>query len=104
MENLDKAISFVQKGTSMYLLQLSRHASTKWLTVAPPYIADSCTCPSPGICPGQMFTIFPNWLKGLRDGFQHIIWQAIFMGNGTVQESGRNRNPLKKHKPPKMTT
>jgi hypothetical protein len=26
------------------------------------------------------------------------------MGNGTVQESGRNRNPLKKHKPPKMTT
>jgi hypothetical protein len=40
-ENLDKAISFDQKGASVYLLLLSRHASTKWPTVAPPYIPDA---------------------------------------------------------------
>jgi hypothetical protein len=28
-ENLDKAVSFNQNGASMYLLQLSRHTSTK---------------------------------------------------------------------------
>jgi hypothetical protein len=33
-ENLDKAISFDQKGASMYSLQMSRHASTKWPTMA----------------------------------------------------------------------
>jgi hypothetical protein len=53
-----------------------------------------CACFLPGICPGQRFTIFLNWLKGLGDGLGHVIWWAIFMGNGTVQESGRNRNPL----------
>jgi hypothetical protein len=36
-KNLDKAISFDQKGTNMYSLQLSRHSCTKWLTVASPY-------------------------------------------------------------------
>jgi hypothetical protein len=45
-ENLDKAISFDQKGASMNLLQLSGHGSTKWLTVAPPYIPDAVV-PSP---------------------------------------------------------
>jgi hypothetical protein len=40
-ENLDKAISFDQEGASMYSLQLSRHMSAKWLTVAPPYIPDT---------------------------------------------------------------
>jgi hypothetical protein len=53
-----------------------------------------CTCPSPRICPVQRFTVFPDWLKGLGDGLEHIIWWAIFVGNGTMQESGRNRNPL----------
>jgi hypothetical protein len=51
-------------------------------------------CPSPWICPVQRFTIFLDWLKGLGDGLGHVIWQAIFEGNGTIQESGRNRNPL----------
>jgi hypothetical protein len=36
-ENLDKAISFDQKGASTYSLQLI----TKWLTVASPYIPDA---------------------------------------------------------------
>jgi hypothetical protein len=40
-ENLDKAISFDQRGASMYSLQLNRHMSTKWLTVASPYIPDA---------------------------------------------------------------
>jgi hypothetical protein len=40
-ENLDKAISFDQKGASMCSLQLSANTSTKWLTVAPPYIPDA---------------------------------------------------------------
>jgi hypothetical protein len=40
-EDLDKAISFDQKGASTYSLQLSKHVSTKWPTVAPPYIPDA---------------------------------------------------------------
>jgi hypothetical protein len=40
-ENLDKAISFDQKGASMHSLQLSRHLSTKWPIVAPPSIPDA---------------------------------------------------------------
>jgi hypothetical protein len=40
-ENLDKAIYFDQKSASMYSLQLSRFMSTKWPTVAPPYIPDA---------------------------------------------------------------
>jgi hypothetical protein len=44
-----KAISFAQKGTSMYILQLSRHLSTKWPTVAPPCISDVVVpAPKPG--------------------------------------------------------
>jgi hypothetical protein len=33
---LDKAISLDQEGASMCSLQLRKHASTKWLAVAPP--------------------------------------------------------------------
>jgi hypothetical protein len=39
-ENLDKALSLDQEGASMCSLLLSKHTSTKWLTVAPPYIPD----------------------------------------------------------------
>jgi hypothetical protein len=95
-ENLDKEISFDQKGASMYSLQLSRQ-STKWPTVASLYIPDAVV---PALRLGfvqvnQRFTISLDWLKGLGDGLGHVIWWAIFMGNRTVQESGRrNRNPL----------
>jgi hypothetical protein len=55
----------------------------------------SCTCSSPGICSGQRFTIFPDWLKGLGYRLGHVIWKAIFMSDGAVPESGRrNKNPL----------
>jgi hypothetical protein len=40
-ENLDKAISFDQNWASIYSLQLSRHLSTKWLTVASPCVPDT---------------------------------------------------------------
>jgi hypothetical protein len=40
-ENLDKAISLDQEGASMCSLLLSKHKSTKWLTVGPPYIPDA---------------------------------------------------------------
>jgi hypothetical protein len=40
-ENLDKAISLDQEGASMCSLLLSKHAGTKWLAVAPPYIPDA---------------------------------------------------------------
>jgi hypothetical protein len=51
-------------------------------------------CPSPGICPGQRFTIFLDWLKGLGDGLGHTIWWVIFMGKEAVQESGRRNSNL----------
>jgi hypothetical protein len=37
-QNLNKAISFDQKGESTYSLQLSGHVRTKWSTLASPYI------------------------------------------------------------------
>jgi hypothetical protein len=40
-ENLDKEISLKQKGISKCSLTLSKHTSTKWLRVAPPYIPDT---------------------------------------------------------------
>jgi hypothetical protein len=88
-------VSFDQKGTGMYSLQLSGHVTTKWLTEASPISLTQCTCPLPGICPGQRFTIFLDWLKALGGGLGHAIWRTIFVGNGVVQESGRrNRNSL----------
>jgi hypothetical protein len=48
-ENLDKAISSDPKCASMYLFQQNRHMSTKWPTVAPPYIPDAVVpAPNPG--------------------------------------------------------
>jgi hypothetical protein len=93
-ENLDKAISFDQKGTSTYSLQLSRHVSTKWLTVASPYIPDAAV-PAPYLGFVQVKGSQSFLLKGLGDGLGHTNCWAIFLGNGAVQESGRrNRNPL----------
>jgi hypothetical protein len=38
---LTRQFSFDQEGASMCSLLLSKHASTKWLTVAPPHIPDA---------------------------------------------------------------
>jgi hypothetical protein len=80
-ENLDKAISLDQEGASMCSLSLSEHASTKWLTLAPLYI------PSPGICPGQRFTVFPDWLKGLENGLGHAVWWAMELYRNPEEEA-----------------
>jgi hypothetical protein len=40
-EILTRQFSLDQEGASMYSLQLNKHARTKWLTVAPPYIPDT---------------------------------------------------------------
>jgi hypothetical protein len=53
----------------MYSFQLSRQADSG----SSLYPWHSCSCPSPWICPGQRFTIFLNWLKGLGDGLGHVI-------------------------------
>jgi hypothetical protein len=40
-ENLDKAIFFWSRGCKHVLTPVKQHASTRWLTVAPPYIPDA---------------------------------------------------------------
>jgi extradiol dioxygenase family protein len=40
-DNLNKAISFDQKGASTYSLELSSHVRTKWSTVAFAYVPDT---------------------------------------------------------------
>jgi hypothetical protein len=54
----------------MCSLQLSKHASTKWPTVAPPYIPDAVVpaC-NPGFVQVKDSQSFPDWLKVLGDGF-----------------------------------
>jgi hypothetical protein len=87
-ENLDKAISLDQEGASTCSLPLSKPVSTKWLTVAPPYIPDAVVPASPGICPGQRFTVFPDWLKGLGDGLGHAVWWAMELYRNPEEEVG----------------
>jgi hypothetical protein len=86
-ENIDKAISLDQEGASMCSLPLSKHASTEWLTVASPCIPDAVILAPPGICPGQRFTVFPNWLKGLGDGLGHTVWQAMELYRNPEEEA-----------------
>jgi hypothetical protein len=64
----------------------------------------SCICPSPGICPGQRFTVFLDWLKGLGDGLGHGIWQAIFAGNGVYKNPEEETERFKQCKSPEMVT
>jgi hypothetical protein len=51
------------------------------------YAWPSCTCPSPGIYPGQRFTISPNWLKGLGDGLEHAVWWAMELFKNPEEEA-----------------
>jgi hypothetical protein len=60
-ENLDKAISFDQKGASMYSLHKMANSGFSL------YSWCSCICLLLGICPGQRLTVSLNWLKGLGD-------------------------------------
>jgi hypothetical protein len=47
----------------------------------------SRTCPSPGICPGQRFTVFLSWLKGLGDGLGHTVWRAMELYRNPKEEA-----------------
>jgi hypothetical protein len=75
-ENLDKAIFSWSRGC--------KHVLTPAKEIHKHKMADSdslhpwrrCICPSPGICPGQRFTVFPDKLTGLGDGLGHAEWQA----------------------------
>jgi hypothetical protein len=90
-ENLDKAISFDQKGASMCSLQLSRCASTKWLTVAPPYVPNLVVpAPNPGFVQVEVHNL-PRLAKR-PGGWVRVCSLA---GNEVIQESGkRSKEPL----------
>jgi hypothetical protein len=103
-ENLDKAISFDQKGTSTYSLQLSRHVSTKWLTVASPYIPDAAV-PAPYMGFVQVKGSQSFLLKGLGDGLGHTNLLGNFLGQwGCTRIWKKKQEPFKQCKSPKMAT
>jgi hypothetical protein len=67
-ENLDKAISFDQKGASMCSLHLRKHINTKRPTVDSPYIPDAVV-PAPHNL---------SWLVNrIWGGLWHTVWQAM---------------------------
>jgi hypothetical protein len=67
------------------------HTSTKWLTVAPPYIPEAVV-PAPHLGFVQVKgSVFPDWLKGLGGW----VRACSLAGNGVVQESRRrSKDPL----------
>jgi hypothetical protein len=67
----------------MCSLQLSRHKSTKRLTVAPPYIPDAVV-PAPHL---GFVQVRGSQSPSMWDGLGHVIWRAIFSGNRTAQKS-----------------
>jgi hypothetical protein len=51
--------------------------------------------PSWDLSRSKVYNISLDWLKDLGDGLGHKVWQAVFEGNGAIQESERrNRSPL----------
>jgi hypothetical protein len=76
------------------LTPAKHYTSTKWLTVAPPYIPDAVL---PGICPDQRFTISLDWLKGLGDGLGHAVCQAmeLYRNQGFFKHASRLRWSLR---------
>jgi hypothetical protein len=84
-ENIDKATSLDQEGASMCSLQLSKHTSTKWLTVAPPYIPDT-VIPAPHLGFVQVKGYNLSRLAKRLGGW---IRACSLVGNGVIQESGR---------------
>jgi hypothetical protein len=86
--NLDKAISLDQEGASLCSLLLSKHASTKWLTVGPPYFPDAVVpAPHLGFVQVRGSQSFPGWLKGLGDGLGHAVWQAMELYRNPEEEA-----------------
>jgi hypothetical protein len=80
--NLDKAISFDQKDACMYSLRPSRHVSThgqQWLL-----LISLTQLPLPLVLDWFRSKVqnHSQLTKGLRGGLRHMVWWAVFMGNG----------------------
>jgi hypothetical protein len=84
-ENLDKAISLDQEGASMCSLPLCKHASTKWLTVAAPYIPDTIV-PAPHL---GFVQVKVHKLSRLAKRLGGWVRACSLAGNGVVQKMGR---------------
>jgi hypothetical protein len=84
-ENLDKSIPLYQEGARMCSLPLSKHASTKWLTVAAPYIPDTVV-PAPHL---GFVQVKVHKLSRLAKRLGGWIRACSLVGNGVVQEMGR---------------
>jgi hypothetical protein len=90
-ENLDKAISLDQEGASMCSFLLSKHTSTKWLTVAPSYFPDA-------IIPVShlgFVQVKVHSLSQLAKRLGGWVRAYSLVGKRVVQESGRrSKDPL----------
>jgi hypothetical protein len=88
---LTTQFSLDQEGASMCSLQLSKHADTKWLTVAPSYIPDAIV-PAPHL---GFVQIKGHSLSRLAKRLGGWVRACSLAGNGIVQESGRrSKDPL----------
>jgi hypothetical protein len=66
-----------QKAESMYLFQLSRHASTKWPTMAPPYIPDAVVpAPIQDLSRSNVHNLL-QLAKRLGGWARHKVWQVM---------------------------
>jgi hypothetical protein len=72
---LTRQFFLYQEGASMCSLLLSKHAGTKWLTVAPPYIPDKVV-PVPYLGFVQVKGS-QSFLIGLGDGLGYAVWRAM---------------------------
>jgi hypothetical protein len=87
-ETLDKAIFSWSIGCKCVLTpakQSCRHKMADSGSSLYPWC--SRTCLSPGICPGQRFTVFPHWLKGLGDGLGHAVSWAMELYRNPEEEA-----------------
>jgi hypothetical protein len=78
-------------GANMYSLQISKHTSTKWLTVASPYIPDTAV---PARHLGFVQVKIQN-LSLLAKRLRGWVSAYSLVGNEVIQESRkRSKNPL----------
>jgi hypothetical protein len=88
---LTRQFSLDQEGASTCSLQLSKHASTKWLTMAPPYIPDTVVhAPHLDLSRSKVHN-----LSRLATRLGGWVRACSFVDNGVIQESRRrSKDPL----------
>jgi hypothetical protein len=89
-ENLDNAISLDQESASMCSLPLSKHASTKWLTVAPPYIPNTVIPALTRDLSRSKVHNLPRLAKRLGGWVRACHWQAM----GSCRNPEEEDDPL----------